>query len=252
MHYSHLWTPLAYLLCLSTQATGVLADYNSDYKRLCPGNNPVTIGTTLYTVTCDKTMGGSAPVQKLGYKQNPTPEECAQECEKDRGTCTAMIWANKACFQSSDKGSSMLNAPGVVVLTPPPLPAGKTPEQLQKELGDCEAERDGYKVNLAADPNSHLDPSNYYCNENNDDKIITFGSTKYVIKSNQIMDQWQGETLYKNYDYRGSLRDCLSVCGSYDCGTMRFNIAEDKLWCVVAGGSKGLKYFAGVCVVLRV
>ncbi|KAE8151321.1 hypothetical protein BDV25DRAFT_138949 [Aspergillus avenaceus] len=135
MHKTALWTPLAYLLCLGNPTT---ADYTSDYNRLCPGNNPVSIGNTVYTATCDKTLGPMPPAQKLTNIQSPTPEECAQVCAQDGSSCSAMIWANNACFQSSDQSPTFYNAPGAVVLTPPPS-SGKTAEQLEAELNDCNA-----------------------------------------------------------------------------------------------------------------
>ncbi|KAE8144514.1 hypothetical protein BDV25DRAFT_145533 [Aspergillus avenaceus] len=136
------WISLACLLCFSHQT---VADYNSDYQRLCTDNGPVSVGSNVYSVTCDRTLGPGLPVQRLGHRLNPTPEECAQVCEQNRGTCFGMIWANNACYESSDANGVLLNAPGVVVLTPPPLPGGKTPEQLAEELRNCETEKGGFE-----------------------------------------------------------------------------------------------------------
>ncbi|KAE8149907.1 hypothetical protein BDV25DRAFT_140356 [Aspergillus avenaceus] len=142
---------LAYLLCFGAP---VAANYQTDYDRLCLKGNPVTVGSTTYTVSCDKTLGGSSPpVQKLGHTTDPSPEECAQVCENDRSACSAVIWATNACYISSDSGTSLYNAPGVVVLTPPP---GKTPvEVLQEDLRTCENARDDYKKQLEDEINKH-------------------------------------------------------------------------------------------------
>ncbi|KAB8213344.1 hypothetical protein BDV33DRAFT_210300 [Aspergillus novoparasiticus] len=135
MHDSVLWASLASLLCFNYH---VSADYANDYSRLCPGNNPVKVGTEEYTVSCDRTLAPSLPVQKLAHIQDPTPEECAQACEQDRSNCFSMIWSDNACFQSSDPNDTQFKFVGGVVLTPPAV-SGKTPEQWQQEVDDCTA-----------------------------------------------------------------------------------------------------------------
>ncbi|KAE8150992.1 hypothetical protein BDV25DRAFT_139334 [Aspergillus avenaceus] len=220
MRDSILWTLPASLLLFSTQTQ---ADYTSDYNRLCPGNNPVTLGTTVYTVACDKTLGGAPPVQKIPHNPSPTPEECVQACEADRNDCSGLIWASGVCFQSSDASAPVFNAPGAVVLTPPPS-SGKTPAQLEQELRDCEAlntrleaERDEYKQQVEDDPyapphgTNSLDLTDRACNLQNDERIFTYAEKQYRIRYGYKGNgKQQVGHAYKPSEV--SLQGCLRQC----------------------------------------
>ncbi|KAK6812290.1 hypothetical protein RU639_011765 [Aspergillus parasiticus] len=206
MRGSILWASLAYLLCFSRQA---LADYASDYSRLCPGNNPIKIGTEEYTVSCDRTLAPSLPVQKLLHIQDPTPEECARVCEQDRGNCFGMIWSDNACFQSSDPSDKQFNFDGGVVLTPSAM-SGKTPEQWQQEVENCEAKRDEYETKLVDEISSHTQKIKQmekdYC-------LLPFD----MRSGGRIYDTWKHTKLRENYStstksYTHGVYHCEQAC----------------------------------------
>ncbi|KAK6812344.1 hypothetical protein RU639_011763 [Aspergillus parasiticus] len=209
MRDSVLWTSLAYLL----YSGQVSANYASDYSRLCPGNNPVRVGTEVYTVSCDRTLASSLPIQKLVHIKDPTPEECARVCEQDRSNCFGMIWSDNACFQSLDPSDTQFTFTGSVVLTPPPLSGGKTPEQLEQEIKDCREELEEERRDPAAPPpgTNSLDLTDRGCNKQNDGKIFTYAGKKYKIRYGYTGNGKQ----YVGYPFNSSeltIQDCLKQC----------------------------------------
>ncbi|KAE8147232.1 hypothetical protein BDV25DRAFT_142952 [Aspergillus avenaceus] len=256
MRTSVLWTTFT---SLSYFGGHVSADYTSDYNRLCPGDNPVTLGT-VYTASCDKTLGPSLPVQKLGHKQSPTPEECAQVCEQDRSACSGVIWAKNACYISSDQNDSLFNAPGAVVLTPPPV--GVTPEQLKQEIKDCETDkakhlqekqnaelgRENYKKALQEEikrnklppennPDAPLDLGNAGCNPKNHGKVFRHGSKRYLILYNHHYHYRKEWEIAHRTDKSVDLHQCIELCSRHSCATVDFYTGPANHYCYVYKGT---------------